>query len=138
MGDKTNEDIRAPTKYHWKVPGLLVNFLALLLVLAATAYVSEKMRGPEVRLGQFSVRTFLTFTTLVAFLMVLYGQKMAAPWRQMDRADAFGIRVRLDGLPWYVVIPLGFGMGCVIYVLPMICERTTSRLLGRSPGHDQD
>jgi hypothetical protein len=95
----------------WSGTGILIDIAASLLVLASTIIACERWRRTT-RHWQFSVRSLLTTTTITALLLVLYQNEF---WFYIRFFPSHIFHGGLRLSPLHIVIPVAFGLGCLIY-----------------------
>jgi hypothetical protein len=113
----TTRTTNAYTDFDWSPVGTVVNVMVLVILLAGTAVACELWRRRTIRAWQFNLRNLLAFLTIAAILLALWqndvwlSQQLAARIGTSDPYLNDGIRNE----PWYVQVPIFFGLGCVIY-----------------------
>jgi hypothetical protein len=103
--------------FDWSFVGVFVNVVSLFLLLSGTTVTCELWRRRPVRAWQFNIRDLLTGITIAAVLLTLYQNEIWLSWRfsEMLRGSNSPWNARIGDLPWYVQVPILFGLGCVIY-----------------------
>jgi hypothetical protein len=105
------------SEFDWSLVGVFVNVVSLVLLLGGTAVACELLRRRPVRAWQFNIRDLLAGITIAAVLLTLYQNEIWLSWRfsEMLRGSSLPWNARIGDLPWYVQVPILFGVGCVIF-----------------------
>ena len=118
------------TTSGWVKYGLLIDIAATILIFASTTVACERWRRRHASPWQFSVRSLLMLTAVVASLLILYLNEFAIYWWWSGVVDD-GTNCLHGGLqrsPWYIVAPMAFGVACLIASLYSIILLATSKL----------
>ncbi len=96
----------------WHIAGVLVDLSASFLVLSATIFACARWRNAAARRWQFSIRSLLAATTITAVLLVLYEIEFwFYIWLFPSHIFHGGLRLS----PPHIVVPVAFGLGCLIH-----------------------
>ena len=100
--------------------GLSVNVNVALLVLMSTSFACEHWRRQGRLFWQVSIRTILGLIAAVAFILHLHHAAIVGFMH-----GYYFIR----GRPWYVDVPLTFGVVCVGFVISWLTLDAAATLL---------
>jgi len=100
----------------------LFDLAAVVAVLVSTATACEAWRWRKLAWWQFSVRSFFILTTVGTIVAAMYSNNISIPWCRSE-LHPHGQTIYRCGLtdipwdpsPWYVVAPMLFGIGCVVF-----------------------
>jgi hypothetical protein len=104
------------------VPAALLDVGAIVLMMLATVGACEIWRRRKLRWCQFSARSFFVLTAVGMIVAIAYSSNIPIPWCKSD-LHPHGQTIYRCGLadfpwdpaPWYVVAPMLFGIGCIVF-----------------------
>jgi hypothetical protein len=105
------------TDDDWSPWGVFVNVASTLILLVGTTIACQLWCRRAADWWQFSLRDLLAFLSIAAILLALWQNDV---WLSQQLAARIGTSAPyLNGgiryEPWYVQVPILFGLGCVIY-----------------------
>jgi hypothetical protein len=100
----------------------LFDLAAVVAVLVSTATACEAWRRRKLAWWQFSVRSFFILTAVGTFVATVYSNSISIPWCKSELHPHGQTLYRCglvdtpwDPTPWYVIAPMLFGIGCVVF-----------------------
>lgn len=118
--------------WQWDWGPLLFDIISSIALLFSTALVCETWRRRDFAPWQFSLRSIFVVTAVTAIVGVAYTRDLTIPqfWLDGEGNRWHFVCCGLAISPWYVIAPMLFGVGCVIYVVA-----STTRSLGSTMLH---
>jgi len=104
-------------EYIWKIRGIATNILVCLSILFSIVYVVEKLT--RLRRLQWRLSTCLAFVLVICVTLAIVAYASGA--LRINGATFFGLHKSemeerwFDVFPWYIQLPIVFGVGCTVY-----------------------
>jgi hypothetical protein len=102
------------TRLH--TPLVALGAVASVLLISSVAFVSERWRRrPNMTPWQFTVRNWLVGMTVGTTVATLYVNTIYVPWYRSEGNYHVIFKLGLWDGAWYVVVPMVFGVACIVY-----------------------
>jgi hypothetical protein len=114
------------TESTWKPKGRIINGIIALWLTLSTAIMCERWRRHLRHSLQFSLRALMGAVTVSSLLLLFYlNESRIYLWCIGPMALFFSPTLRYS--PWYLSVPILFGLACTLYALGALVQAGWSR-----------